>query len=133
MPVSGRPRLSRFFFARPLAIRPLLGAAVLLLLAGCAGKYQGMACNGEVSTLSGQPLGVVEGKIIDRVSAFSVTLPDRTLDSGPLWSSDRQLYIPSAVTRDGWLAQRVSDRRFSIINSPQDRVMNFSCPAPGTL
>ncbi|WP_249168423.1 hypothetical protein [Erwinia sp. E602] len=130
MPVSGCPRLSPFIPTSPLAIRPLLCAA-LLLLAGCAGKYQGTTCNGEVTTLSGQPLGTVEGKIIDRVSAFSVTLPDRTLDSGPLWSGDRQLYIPSAVTRDGWLAQRVSDTRFSIINSPQDRAITFTCPGPG--
>ena len=127
-------RLSRPpLFAARSAVITVLSAALLVTLTGCAGKYQGMTCNGEVSTLSGQPLGTAEGKIIDRVSAFSVTLPDRTLDSGPLWSSDRQLYIPSAVTRDGWLAQRVSDRRFSIINSPQDRVMNFSCPAPGAL
>lgn len=121
------PRLS----AAPLV--RLLPAVLILLLAACSSDYKGVECNGQRQSLEGQPLGSVQGLVVDRFNSFSVTLPDLKLDSGALQSTNRELYIPSAVTRDGWLAQRVSDRQFSIINSPQNQMITFSCPAPGQL
>lgn len=109
------------------AIRILLPSLVFLL-AACSSDYKGQSCPGEIQTLSGQPKGVTQAMIIDRFSSFSVELPDLRLDSGPLLSSDRQLYIPSATTPDGWLAQRISDHRFAIINAPQDQAITFTCP-----
>lgn len=78
-------------------------------------------------------MGTVQGRIVDHFNSFSVMLADLTLESGALYSSDHARYIPSAVTRDGWLLQRISDRQFSMINSPQDQMITFSCPAPGQL
>ncbi|MGE9553703.1 hypothetical protein ACQPT2_21500 [Erwinia amylovora] len=111
-----------------LLLLPAL-AALVMLLSACSSGEKGMPCEGKVQTLSGQPLGNVEGTIVDRFTSFSVTLPDLRLESGPLHSSDRQHYIPSAVNREGWLAQRLSDTRFSVINAPQDKMITFSCPA----
>ena len=108
----------------------LLPMAIALLLSACSSRYQGESCPATISTLSGQWLGNTEGKVIDRFSSFSVTLPDMTLESGALLSSDPQRYIPSATTADGWLAQRVSEHQFSIINATQDRVITFTCPSP---
>lgn len=99
-----------------------------LLLAACTPREQGMACSGEIQTLSGEPRGSVRGMIVDRFSSFSVALPDFTLESGPLQSSDHQLYIPSATTADGWLAQRISDHRFAVINAATDQAITFTCP-----
>lgn len=126
MPNSGRWLLPHRLF-RPAVYRILLASAPLIL-AACSSDFQGHPCSGEIKTLSGQPVATTQGMIIDRVNSFSVTLPDLTLDSGPLMSSDRQLYIPSATTRDGWLAQRISDHRFAIINAPKDQAMTFTCP-----
>lgn len=106
---------------------PLL---MLLLLTACSSGYQGRECSGEIQTLSGQPRGTTQGMIVDRFSSFSVTLPDMQLDSGPLYSSDRRTYIPSATTQNGWLAQRLSDRRFTIVNAPRDEAITFTCPVP---
>ncbi|MFG1175101.1 hypothetical protein AAFN90_16230 [Erwiniaceae bacterium CAU 1747] len=111
----------------------LLTAVTVLLLAACSSGYKGMECDGQRQSLEGQPLGSVQGLVIDRFNSFSVTLPGLTLDSGTLQSTNRERYIPSAVTRDGWLAQRISDQQFSIINSPQNQMITFSCPAPGQL
>ncbi|WP_428945523.1 hypothetical protein ACQK5W_05565 [Pantoea sp. FN060301] len=88
-----------------------------------------MPCHGRVETLSGKQQGLVEGTIVDRFTSFRVSMPDITLESGLLYSSDRQRYLPSAVTHEGWLAQRLSDTRFSVINAPQDKMITFSCPA----
>lgn len=116
----------------PLLFRPLF-AVLVLLIAACSSGNKGAECNGQRQSLQGQPLGTVQGRIIDRFSSFSVTLPEMTLDSGTLHSSNPERYIPSAVTREGWLVQRISDRQFSIINSPQNQMITFSCPAPGEL
>jgi len=112
-----------------LAAKLTLLVMMTLLLIACSTKEKGMICEGHVQTLSGQPQGKIEGKIIDRFTSFSVTLADQQLESGPLQSADRQQYIPSAVTREGWLAQRLSDNRFSVINAPQDKMITFNCPS----
>lgn len=109
------------------------GALLLIataLLSACSSDYRGKTCAGKVETLSGQPVAMVEGKVIDRFNSFSVTLPEREIDSGPLHSSDRRLYVPSSVTSDGWMAQRVSDQRFTLINAPDDRAITLICPNP---
>jgi|GEM_PF-3294820 len=105
--------------------------AMVLLLTACSSGNKGIACNGQRQSLEGQPLDNIQGFIVDRFTSFSVTLPDQKIESGALQSSNRELYIPSSVTQDGWLAQRISDRQFSIINSPQDQMITFNCPAPG--
>ncbi|WP_158783782.1 hypothetical protein [Pantoea sp. BAV 3049] len=103
--------------------------AITLLLSACSSGEKGMTCEGKIQTLTGQPLGNIEGTIVDRFTSFSVASSGLKLESGPLQSSDRQQYIPSAVSREGWLAQRLSDTRFSIINAPQDKMITFSCPS----
>ncbi|MCQ4094484.1 hypothetical protein [Erwinia persicina] len=127
MPFSGRWPLPHFPLPQTM-MRTLLASALLLLLNGCSSGYQGRECSGDIQTLSGQPRGSVQAMIIDRFNSFSVALPDRQLDSGPLLSSDRQRYIPSATTADGWLAQRISDHRFAVINAPTDQAITFTCP-----
>lgn len=112
----------------PLVVRGVICAAIVLVTA-CSSGNKGMPCHGRMETLSGEPKGLVEGTIIDRFTSFRVNMPDVTLESGPLHSNDRQRYLPSAVTREGWLAQRLSDTRFSVINAPQDKMIVFSCPA----
>ncbi|MFC0142151.1 hypothetical protein ACFFJN_19580 [Erwinia mallotivora] len=107
----------------------VLSLVTLLILAGCSSGKKSMVCEGKVQTLSGQNKGTVSGKIVDLFSSFSVETDDLRLESGPLQSSDRQKYIPSAVTREGWLVQRLSDTRFSIINAPQDMMITFCCPS----
>ncbi|MGB9097128.1 hypothetical protein [Erwinia sp.] len=109
------------------AFMPLIAA--LLLLTGCSSGEKGSICEGQAQTLDGRVLGNVEGKIVDRFTSFSVTLPDFTLESGPLHSADRQKYVPSAVTQQGWLAMRLSDTRFMVVNAPQDKVLTFTCPS----
>ncbi|MFK8258471.1 hypothetical protein ACFL9S_11870 [Erwinia sp. AnSW2-5] len=126
MPKSGHWLLPAF--PSPLPVIRALPALLVLLLAACSSDYKGQQCPGEIQTLSGQSQGVTQAMIIDRFSSFSVALPDLKLDSGPLQSSDRQLYIPSATTQDGWLAQRISDHRFAIINAPKDQAITFTCP-----
>ena len=103
--------------------------ASLVLLSGCSSREKGTLCEGKVQTLSGQPLGNTEGEIIDHFTSFRVRMDKLQLESGALHSSDPQKYIPSAVTKEGWLAQRLSDTRFSVINAPQDKVITFSCPS----
>lgn len=104
-------------------------AAALVMLTACSGGERGMVCQGNLQTLEGRPLGNLEGKIVDRFTSFGVTLPKSVVESGPLHSADRQQYVPSAVTKEGWLAMRLSDTRFMIVNAPQDKVYTFSCPS----
>ena len=111
----------------PVLSLPLIAA--LLVLTACSSGEQGMMCQGEVQTLGGRTVSKVEGKIVDRYASFSVTLPDLKLESGVLHSADRRLYVPSAVTPEGWLAMRLSDTRFMVVNAPQDKVVTFNCPA----
>jgi len=102
-------------------------AASVLLLAGCAADYQGKECAGQVQSLSGVPLGQTQALIVDRFNSFSVTTAQGTIHSGTLHSNDRRIYLPSAVTREGYLAQRLSDNRFCLINAPQDQVVTYQC------
>lgn len=101
----------------------------LLMLTGCSSGKGGMHCEGKTETLTGQSLGVTDGEIIDRFTSFKVMMDKLELESGSLWSADPQKYVPSAVTKEGWMAQRLSDTRFSVINARQDKVITFSCPA----
>ena len=116
------------YLPSPQTMSRALLASMILLLAACSSDYEGQQCSAEIQTLTGEPRGNINGMVIDRFSSFSVALPDLKLDSGPLHSNDHQLYIPSATTPDGWLAQRISDHRFTIINAPKDQVINFTCP-----
>lgn len=114
---------------RPLRVGQRAGVALCaLLLDACASQYRGVECRGEIKTLAGQPLGVTQALIIDRFTSFSVAMPKMTVESGPLKSTDRHKYIPSAVTREGYLAQRVSDHKFSIINAPENKWVPYTCP-----
>ena len=107
----------------------LATAAAFVLLTACSGGERGMVCQGNMQTLDGRNLGNLEGKIVDRYTSFSVTLPESVVESGPLHSADRRQYVPSAVTKQGWLAMRLSDTRFMVVNAPQDKVFTFSCPS----
>ncbi|MCX8957088.1 hypothetical protein EHW66_09995 [Erwinia psidii] len=102
---------------------------ITLLSGGCTSEQKSMVCEGKIQTLSGQSQGNIRGKIVDLFRSFSVETDDLQLESGPLQSSDQQKYIPSAVTREGWLLQRISDTQFSAINAPQDKMITFSCPS----
>lgn len=104
-------------------------AATLAVLTACSTGEQGMVCQGNLQTLDGRSLGNLEGKIVDRFTSFSVTLPESVVESGLLHSADRQQYVPSAVTKEGWLAMRLSDTRFMVVHAPQDKVYTFSCPS----
>ncbi len=121
----------RLFSRVTPAIFALSGALIasLALLSGCSSQEKGTLCAGNVQTLTGQPLGNTEGEITDRFTSFRVRMDRLQLESGALYSSDPQKYFPSAVTREGWLAQRLSDTRFSVINAPQDKVITFNCPS----
>lgn len=103
--------------------------AAFALLAGCSSGEPAMVCQGQLQTLDGRMLSNLDGEIVDRFSSFRVTLPDGVVESGPLHSADRQKYVPSAVTQGGWLALRLSDTRFMVVNAPQDKVFTFSCPS----
>lgn len=118
-------RWQEFPHGRLLSLPLIIALAVLT---ACSSGERGMICQGEVQTLDGKTLSKVEGKIVDRYASFSVTLPDLKLESGVLHSADRRLYVPSAVTPEGWLAMRLSDTRFMVVNAPQDKVVTFNCP-----
>ena len=102
--------------------------ATALLLCACSSRYQGVECQGKIRHLSGQPIGDTNALIIDRFNSFSVTTADGKVESGMLFSADRTQYIPSSVTREGLLAQRLSDKQFSIINASADQWITYTCP-----
>ncbi|GAA0468604.1 MULTISPECIES: hypothetical protein [Tatumella] len=113
-------------------MRYLLMAAVLVLITGCTSQPRGRLCDGEVSSLYGQNLGRSNAWVFDQVNYFTVSKNAVRINSGPLISADRQLYIPAAVTAEGYYAQRLGDNRFRLINSPQNLMVTWTCPAPGT-
>ncbi|WP_243466174.1 hypothetical protein [Sodalis glossinidius] len=43
---------------------------------------------------------MTQALIIDWFTSFSVAMPKMTVESGPLKSTDRHKYIPSAVTQE---------------------------------
>ncbi len=100
----------------------------MALLTGCSSSPKGVECPGEVSTLYGQSLGQTQGTIFDLVTSFSVSRDGASVQSGPLQSQDRFQYIPSAVTREGYYAQRLSDKQFRLINPYQDTLITWTCP-----
>ncbi len=102
--------------------------AILLLISGCSSHYRGVQCQGDIKSLAGQPLGATSALIEDRYNSFSVAMPQEKVESGTLQSADRSLYIPSAVTTEGYLAQRVSDKKFTLIDSRKDRWITYTCP-----
>lgn len=100
----------------------------LFLLAGCSSTPKGVDCPGEVATLYGQSLGHTEGRIFDLVNSFSVARDGVTLSSGALHSTDRFRYVPSAVTPEGFYAQRLSDQQFRLINPARNTMITWTCP-----
>jgi hypothetical protein len=101
---------------------------LLLLLAGCSSTPKGVDCPGEVSTIYGQPMGQTQARIFDLVNAFTVTRDGVAVKSGTLHSSDRFQYVPSAVTSEGFTAQRLSDKQFRLINPYQNTMITWTCP-----
>lgn len=97
------------------------------LLAACSSGPQGIECPGKVATIYGQETAVTRGRIFDLVSSFSVANDDVKVESGPLHSTDRTRYIPAAVTKEGYLAQRISDRQFRLIDPQQDKMITWTC------
>ncbi|HAI05712.1 hypothetical protein FHW04_000045 [Pantoea sp. AN62] len=100
----------------------------IILMTGCSSGPKGVECPGEVSTIYGQSMGQTQGVIFDLVSSFSVSRDDVRVDSGPLQSLDRFRYVPSAVTREGYYAQRLSDKQFRLINPYQNTQITWTCP-----
>ena len=97
------------------------------LLAACSSGPPGIECPGKVATIYGQETAVTRGRVFDLVSSFSVANDDVKVESGPLHSTDRTRYIPAAVTKEGYLAQRISDRQFRLIDPQQDKMITWTC------
>lgn len=100
----------------------------LLLLAGCSSTPKGVDCPGEVATIYGQSMGQTQARIFDLVNAFTVTRDGVAVKSGTLHSSDRFQYVPSAVTPEGFTAQRLSNKQFRLINPYQNTMITWTCP-----
>jgi len=100
----------------------------MALLSGCSSSPKGVECPGDVSTIYGQSLGQTQGTVFDLVTAFSVSRDGVNVQSGPLQSLDRFQYVPSAVTSEGYYAQRLSDKQFRLINPYQDTMITWTCP-----
>ncbi len=115
-----------------MPLQPQWGKILLLtgalMITACSSSYQGKACEGKVRSLAGQPLGTTQALIIDKFTSFTITQPEGEVDSGTLFTTDRTKYVPSAVTPEGFLAQRLSDNQFSIINAPQNQWTSYTCP-----
>jgi len=101
---------------------------VVLLITGCSHKPYGRLCPGEVSTLSGQVTGHTKAWVFDEMQRFSVTEGKTTVHSGYLQSVNPALYVPSATTVEGFLAQRLSADRFRLIDPAQDAMVTWTCP-----
>lgn len=99
---------------------------LLLLTAGCSSP-QGMNCQGKVKTLPGHPIGMISAVIVDNTVAFSVLMPKQRIESGLLHSADSSRYVPSAITKEGYLAQRLSGNRFCIINPEKNEYTIYQC------
>lgn len=98
-----------------------------LLVAGCSSSQRGMQCQGEVKTLPGQSIGQTSAIIVDNIYAFTVVLPKNRIESGLLRSADHQRYVPSAVTKEGYLAQRLSSSSFCIIDADKNQYTLYRC------
>lgn len=106
----------------------LIYCTIIFALAGCSSTPKGVECPGEVTTIYGQSLGKTEARIFDLVNAFSVSRDSVTVSSGPLHTSDRFRYIPSAVTAEGLYAQRLSEKEFRLINPYENTMITWQCP-----
>ncbi|MFD1803245.1 hypothetical protein ACFSFZ_13725 [Mixta tenebrionis] len=98
-----------------------------LLLAACSSGPPGIECPGKVASLYGGEIATTHGTIFDLVNSFSVANEKVKVESGPLYSSDRSRYIPAAVTKEGYLAQRISARQFRLIDPQQDKMITYTC------
>lgn len=96
-------------------------------LVACSSGPQGVECPGNVASIYGQENNATRGTVFDLVNSFSVATDDIKVESGPLHSTDRTRYIPAAVTKEGYLAQRLSDRQFRLIDPQQDRMITWTC------
>ncbi len=99
----------------------------ITLLAGCASGPKGVECSGEVSNIYGQPMGQTRATIFDLVSAFTISRDGARVQSGILQSLNRFKYVPSAVTPEGFYAQRLSDKQFRLINPHEDTMITWTC------
>lgn len=97
------------------------------LLAACSSGPQGVECPGKVASIYGGEGPVTHGRVFDLVNSFSVASEEVKVESGPLYSTDRTHYIPAAVTKEGYLAQRISDRQFRLIDPQLDRMITWTC------
>ncbi|MBT0726564.1 hypothetical protein [Rosenbergiella australiborealis] len=102
--------------------------AVSLFLTGCSHKPYGRLCPGEVSTLNGKVTGHSSAWVFDEIQHFSVTHKSNTVNSGYLKSADPSLYVPSATTAEGFMAQRLSPDRFRLIDAEQNEMVTWNCP-----
>lgn len=107
--------------------RPCAALCCALLLLGCSATDNGMSCVGEVKTLAGQSVGRSSAVIVDRFRAFTVITPDARIESGPLYSADSVRFIPSAVTKEGFMAQRLSANTFCIIDPHKNEYVTYYC------
>lgn len=105
---------------------------LIVLLSACSHKPYGRLCSGEVSTLSGQVTGQSQAWVFDEIQRFTVTDKGATVQSGYLHSTNRSLYIPSATTAQGFMAQRLSTDRFRIIDPARDAMVTWTCPVSAT-
>ena len=97
------------------------------ILVACSSGPQGVECPGKVATLYGQESALTHARIFDLVSSFSIANDEVKVESGPLHSTDRTRYIPAAVTKEGYLAQRISDKQFRLIDPQQDQMITYTC------
>ncbi|WP_241648777.1 hypothetical protein [Rosenbergiella collisarenosi] len=101
---------------------------IALSVTGCSHKPYGRLCSGEVSTLTGQVTGHSQAWVFDEIQRFTITKGDTTVHSGYLHSTNPALYVPSTTTKDGFLAQRLSNDRFRLADAHQDSMVTWTCP-----
>lgn len=102
--------------------------SIVLLLTGCSHHPYGRLCSGEVASLSGKVIGYSQAWIFDEIQRFSMTRDGVTVKSGELKTTNPKLYVPSATTQEGFMAQRLSPDRFRLIDASKDTMITWSCP-----
>ncbi|MGK2889231.1 MAG: hypothetical protein ACSLEN_09255 [Candidatus Malihini olakiniferum] len=58
---------------------------------------------------------------------FSVLMPKQRIESSLLHSANSSRYVPSAVIKEGYLAQHLSDNTFCIINLERNEYTMYHC------
>ncbi len=109
-------------------MRFLVIVFLVTVIAGCSSSPKGRWCEGEVSTLQGEPRGRTAAWIADQDTHFTLTRDKISIDSGLLTSSDPGRYLPSAVTLQGYYAQRLTADRFRLIDAPLNLMVTWQCP-----